>query len=114
MVVAYPPGLLIPCPVDRRCSAYLRHSSIVKLEPTRTPAAGAFCVCVFSFCVFTLLGTVSPSDTDFTWDAESARVADGNLISICSPRRSFWLFVLSIPWLLMSLFLSRLLTHTRV
>src|ERR1043165_9752455 len=101
----------MPCPVDCKCFAYLRHSSIVNLEPTRTPTS---CVCVFSFCVVTLLGVISASGADLTWGVDSARVADGSLTSKCSPRRSFWLFVLSIPWLLISLFLSRLLTHTLV
>src|ERR1044071_7391513 len=45
ILVAYPPGLVIPCPVCFRCSAYLWHSSKLKRElaPTRS------CVCVCSF-----------------------------------------------------------------
>jgi hypothetical protein len=45
--------------------AYFRHSSIENLDPTRTPAGGASCVCVFSFVY--LLYWVRPADGFVYW-----------------------------------------------
>src|SRR6185503_6466452 len=75
IVVAKPPGLVIPWPDFWRWFAYRRHSSRVNLDATPTHA----CVCVFSSWVVTSLYSILRADSAglavLAWLAEIARLA---------------------------------------